>query len=139
MLKCGITHPELIKALAAAGHGSNIVIADGNFPADIGVPENASKVFLNYKPDTPKVPEVLEAVLQMVNIEAAMAPVRDDMLDVPVFPEYRALLPEDIELQKLTRWDFRATCMAPETGLLIQTGDLRLYCCIILTVGIRTE
>ena len=138
MLKCAITHPELLKALAEAGHGSNIVIADGNFPADIGVPETCKKVFLNWKADVPKVPEILEAVLQMVNVEAAAAPVRDDMKDVEVFPEYRALLSAGMEIRKLKRWDFRAECMKPETALLIQTGDLRLYTCIILTVGIRT-
>ncbi len=139
MINSGIIHPEILKALAEAGHGSNIIIADGNFPADIGVPAHTKKVFLNYKPDVPKVPEVLEAVLKMVNVEAAAAPVRDDLSDAPVFPEYRALLPKEVEIKKLRRWDFRAACAAPETALLIQTGDLRLYCCIILTVGVRTE
>lgn len=134
-----IIHPEILKALATAGHGSNIIITDGNFPADIGVPEHTKKVFLNFRPDVLKVPEVLEAVVKMVNIEAAAAPVRDDMKDVPVFPEYRALLPQNIEIKKLKRWDFRAACMAPETALLIQTGDRRPYCCIILTIGVRTE
>lgn len=139
MINCAIPHPEIMRALAEAGHGTNIVIADGNFPADIGVPAHATKVFLNYRPDAPKVPEVLEAVLKMIPVEAAMAPVRDDMADVPVFPEYRALLPQNMEIKKLTRWQFRETCMLPETGLLIQTGDLRLYTCIILTVGVRTK
>jgi len=133
-----IIHPEILKALATAGHGSNIIIADGNFPADIGVPSHTPKVYLNFRPDVLKVPEVLEAVAKMVNVEAAAAPVRDDLSDAPVFPEYRTLLPEGMEIKKLTRWDFRAACMAPETALLIQTGDVRLYCCIILTVGVRT-
>ena len=115
------------------------MIADGNFPADIGVPAHAQKVFLNFRPDVLKVPEVLAAIVRMVNVEAAAAPVRDDLADVPVFPEYRALLPKGMEIRKLKRWDFRAACMAPETTLLIQTGDLRLYCCIILTVGVRTS
>ena len=53
--------------------------------------------------------------------------------------EFQELLPEDVKIEKIKRWDFRAACMAPETGLLIQTGDLRLYGCILLTVGIRTE
>lgn len=139
MLISEITHPEILKALASAGHGSNIVIADGNFPADIGVPPNTTKVFLNFGPDVLKVTEVLNSIVKMVNIEAAAAPVRDDFADGPVIPEYRALLPKGIEIKKLKRWDFRAACMAPETALLIQTGDLRLYCCIILTIGVRTE
>lgn len=133
-----IIHPDILKALAKAGHGSNIIVADGNFPSDIGVPENTPKVYLNFRPDVLKVPEVLEAVVKMVNVEAAAAPVRDDMEDASVFPEYRALLPEGVKIKKLKRWDFRAACMLPETALLIQTGDSRLYCCIILTVGVRT-
>lgn len=138
MISGDIIHPEILKALAKAGHGSNIIIADGNFPSDIGVPENTPRVYLNFRPDMLKVPEVLEAIVKMVNIEAAAAPVRDDLGDVPVFTEYRAILPEGVEIKKLKRWDFRAACMEPETALLIQTGDLRLYCCIILTVGVRT-
>jgi L-fucose mutarotase len=134
-----ITHPELLKALATAGHGSNIVIADGNFPTDIGVPAGTPKVFLNLGPDKLKVPEVLEYIVKAVGIESVAAPVRDDMLDVPVFSEFRAILPEGLEIKKLKRWDFRKACMAPETALLIQTGDLRGYCCLILTIGIRPD
>ena len=132
-------HPELLKALAQAGHGSNILIADGNFPADIGVPERAAKVFLNYAPNKPLVPEVLETVTKLVDVESALVAVRDDGKDTPIMDEFRSLLPEGTPLEKVGRWDFRAACMAPETGLLIQTGDLRLYGCILLTVGIRTE
>ncbi len=134
-----IINPDLLKALAEAGHGSNILIADGNFPADIGVPERTTKVFLNYAPDKPRVTDVLEAVLKLVNVESAVVAVRDDMKDTPIMAEFQELLPEDVKIEKIKRWDFRAACMAPETGLLIQTGDLRLYGCILLTVGIRTE
>lgn len=132
-------HPDLLKALASAGHGSNILIADGNFPADIGVPERTEKVFLNYAPDKPRVTEVLETVSKLVNIESAVVAVRDDFNDTPIMQEFQQYLPEGVTIQKKTRWDFRAACSAPETGLLIQTGDLRLYGCILLTVGIRTE
>ena len=134
-----IINPDLLKALAEAGHGSNILIADGNFPADIGVPERTTKVFLNYAPDKPRVTDVLEEVLKLVNVESAVVAVRDDMKDTPIMAEFQELLPEDVKIEKIKRWDFRAACMAPETGLLIQTGDLRLYGCILLTVGIRTE
>lgn len=74
-----------------------------------------------------------------MNIESAVVAVRDDMKDTEIMGEFRQRLPEGVQIQKLKRWDFRAACMAPETGLLIQTGDLRLYGCILLTVGIRTE
>ncbi|NLF56040.1 MAG: RbsD or FucU transport, partial [Candidatus Hydrogenedens sp.] len=30
MLKQRLTHPDILEALAAAGHGSKVLIADGN-------------------------------------------------------------------------------------------------------------
>ena len=132
-------HPELLRALAAAGHGSNILIADGNFPADIGVPERTEKVFLNFAPNKPLVTEVLETVTKLVNVESALVAVLDDGKDTAIMKEFQERLPKGVQMKKQGRWDFRASCMAPETGLLIQTGDLRLYGCILLTVGIRTE
>ncbi|HOS03406.1 MAG TPA: RbsD/FucU domain-containing protein, partial [Candidatus Hydrogenedentes bacterium] len=33
MLKQRLIHPEILDALAAAGHGSKILITDGNYPA----------------------------------------------------------------------------------------------------------
>ena len=137
MIQGDIIHPEILRALAGAGHGANIVIADGNFPTDIGVPARTPKVYLNFRPDVLKVPEVLEGILKMVRVESAAAPVRDDMEDVPVFPEYRKLLPQGMEIKKLKRSEFRAACMSQDTALLIQTGDMRPYCCIILPLGVR--
>ncbi|MDA1358383.1 hypothetical protein O1R50_02050 [Glycomyces luteolus] len=32
MLTCGLVHPPLLAALAAAGHGSRILLADWHFP-----------------------------------------------------------------------------------------------------------
>ena len=87
MIYGDIIHPEILKALSEAGHGTNIVIADGNFPADIGVPDTAKKVFLNLAPDKMKVTDVLKEIVKAVNIESAAAPVMDTMEDAPVFPE----------------------------------------------------
>jgi len=138
MIYSKVIHPQILRALAGAGHGANIVIADGNFPTDIGVRPETPKVFLNFKPDVLKVPDVLEGILEMIPVEAVSAPVRDDMLDPPVFAEYRSLLPAGIQINKLTRKEFRNECLSPDTALLIQTGDMRTYCCIILTIGVAT-
>ncbi len=32
MLKTKLTHPEILQALARAGHGSRVLIADGDYP-----------------------------------------------------------------------------------------------------------
>ena len=42
MLKQTLIHPDILEALAAAGHGSKILITDGNFPASTVLGENAS-------------------------------------------------------------------------------------------------
>ena len=36
MLKYRLTHPEILAALAGAGHGSQVLIADGNYPFSTG-------------------------------------------------------------------------------------------------------
>ena len=33
MLNYTLVHPPLLRALAAAGHGSQVLLADGNYPA----------------------------------------------------------------------------------------------------------
>ena len=36
MLKTTLLHPEILNALAGAGHGAQVLIADGNYPASTG-------------------------------------------------------------------------------------------------------
>lgn len=36
MIKYKLTHPEILEALASAGHGSQVLIADGNYPFATG-------------------------------------------------------------------------------------------------------
>ena len=37
MLYGPMTHPQFLRALAAAGHGSKILLADANYPHTTGV------------------------------------------------------------------------------------------------------
>jgi len=137
MINTEIIHPEILKALAGAGHGSTILIADGNYPVSTGAPAEAQKVYLNFAPDLLSVPDVLKHIAKVVPIEAVTAIVPDDGEEPPVFLQYRELLPIGLEIDKLTRFDFYDAVNQPNLALVIATGERRTYSCILLTIGVR--
>jgi L-fucose mutarotase len=136
MISTKLTHPEILKALASAGHGSKVVLADSNYPFSTGSNPNAVHVYLNLTPGTVKVTEVLEVLIGTIPIEAAHAIQPDDGSSPPIFDEYRDILPDDLELATLGRYDFYATAKSEDTALIIATGEQRTWACIILTIGV---
>src|SRR4029453_14154579 len=82
MLRTRLIHPEILAALAAAGHGSRVLISDGNFPPPPAPPPRPRLVFLNLSPGRVTVTEVLEAVAPTVPLEAA-AVMRPHDADAP--------------------------------------------------------
>ena len=50
MLLTPLLHPEINAVLAAAGHHSKVLIADGNYPASTTLGPNAKLVSLNLAP-----------------------------------------------------------------------------------------
>jgi L-fucose mutarotase len=137
MLKGKLLHPQILEALAASGHGSMILISDGNYPHITGSPQTAKKVFLNLSPGTVKVTEVLQALVSAIPIEsvAVMNPPSDKPLP-EIYSEFKKILPEDVEWKNLQRFDFYDFARNPNTSLVIATGDQRLYANIILTIGV---
>src|SRR5688500_12738955 len=71
MLKGALLHPEILEALGRAGHGSKVLISDGNFPHATALGPNARLVFLNLAPGLLGVTEVLKVLAQAIPIEAA--------------------------------------------------------------------
>ncbi len=63
MLKTKLLHPDILQALGRAGHGSKVLIADGNYPFTTGSPATAEKVFLNLMPGMVKVTDVLKVLV----------------------------------------------------------------------------
>lgn len=63
-----ILSPELLKILDEMGHGDEIVIGDGNFPAA----SNAQRLV---RLDGHNVPEILDAVLQLMPLDTYQVPV----------------------------------------------------------------
>ncbi len=136
MLKYKLIHPEIIGFLAGAGHGAQVLIADSNFPANTKIGPNSSVIYLNLSPGIPSATQVLQAILSAINIEeaAVMQPEKGD--EPPIFNEFKKLLPPEIELKRLGRFEFYNAVKEPDTALIIQTGEQRLYANILLTLGV---
>ena len=69
MLTGQLIHPEILHFLSLCGHGSKILIADGNYPLKAKT-VNANKIYLGLTPGTPTVTDVLKAVNSVANFEA---------------------------------------------------------------------
>jgi L-fucose mutarotase len=135
MLRTRLIHPEILAALAAAGHGSQVLISDGNFPHATATPPGARRVYLNLSPGRVTVTEVLEAVAATIPLEAA-AVMRPHDADVPaVLEEYRALLPPGTPVEVVDRLAFYELARRPDVTLAVATGDQRLYANLLLTIG----
>ncbi|HET7080422.1 MAG TPA: RbsD/FucU family protein [Chloroflexia bacterium] len=135
MLKGKLIHPQILEALGRAGHGSKILIADGNYPFATAVGPQARQVFLNLSPGLVPVTAVLDALVPAIPIEAAavMMPPGDEPA---IFAEFRALLPPELELQALDRFAFYAAARDESVALLVATGEQRVYANILLTIGV---
>jgi L-fucose mutarotase len=135
MLKYQLLHPEILEALGTAGHGAQVLIADGNYPFATRSCRDARKVYLNLAPDLLKATDVLGVLAGAIVVEAAHVMVPDTGGEPPIFAEFRALLP-GVELQTLGRFEFYDAARSPELALVIATGERRVYANILLTIGV---
>ncbi len=136
MLKTKLLHPEILQALGGAGHGSQVLIADGNYPFSTRSNPDAEIVFLNLAPGLVTVTDVLRVLVQAIPIEAAhvMQPASGE--EPPIFDEFRSLLPQDVKLQPLGRFEFYDAADGPDVALVIATGEQRIYANLLLTIGV---
>lgn len=135
MLKQRLIHPEILRALAAAGHGATVLLADANYPFSTGAHPGAARVFLNFAPDLLKVTDVLAVLREAMPIEAAHVMVPESGPEPEIFAEFRALIPE-VSLSCLGRSEFYDSARGRDLALLIATGERRLYANILLTIGV---
>ena len=134
MLKYKLTHPQILAALASAGHGSQILIADGNYPFSTGSNPAATHVYLNLTRGSAPVDHVLSVISDAVPIEAAHVMMPTEGPEPPIFRAFREILA--LELQPLERFAFYAAARQPNVALVIATGEQRLYANILLTIGV---
>lgn len=134
MLTTGCINPRIMEALAYCGHGSKILIADGNYPLR-EKSGNAEKVYLGLCPGSPTVTDVLHTLLSVANFERAEVMVPEEGPEPQIFAEFRKKL-SGMELESLSRSGFYQACMEPGAVVLaISTGEQRTFANILLTVA----
>ncbi len=134
MLKGKLIHPEIMAALAMCGHGDKVLIADGNYPLDSKATE-ADLVYLGLMPGTPTVPEVLEAILSVVNVEKAEVMDPADGTTPEISGTFKEML-DGMELDLLGRYEFYDACCEKPVRLAISTGEKRVYANLLITIGV---
>ena len=148
MLNHELIHPEISLILARAGHSSQVLIADGNYPASSSLGPRATLVSLNLAPGLVTVAQVLQTLLATIPIEAVhtMGMPEDDPHrldhDPPVWNEFRQIISKansDLELAPIPRWEFYEAAGSERQVLTIQTGDQALWANLLLTIGVRTQ
>ena len=136
MLRSALTHPDILDSLARAGHGSQVLIADGNYPFSTGANPVADRVYLNLTPGIPLATDVLRVILTAIAVEAAHVMVPQEGPEPPIFAEFRELLGEDIPLQTLGRFEFYEAARGQDIALVIATGEQRVWANVLLTIGV---
>jgi L-fucose mutarotase len=135
MLRTGLTHPQILEVLAAAGHGSLVLISDGNYPSLTAPHPGARRVYLNLRPGLVTVTDVLETLQRVMPIEEAVLMDADDGKEVAIHAELVGLLDPETRITHVTRTDFYAATRSDRLALVIATGDERWYANILLTMG----
>jgi L-fucose mutarotase len=136
MLKYRLTHPEILAALGSAGHGSQVLIADGNYPFTTGSNPAAKKVFLNLTRGSAPVDEVLRVLVDAIPIEAAHVMMPAEGPEPTIFAAFRRILRGEVALQSYGRFEFYDAARGPNVALVIATGEQRIYANLLLTIGV---
>lgn len=134
-----ILSPELLKVLMEMGHGDEIVIGDGNFPA-------ASIAQRLIRLDGHGVPEILDAILQLMPLDTYVdAPVA--LMNIgegeeipPIWDTYKKIVNEkegDKAIEKIERFAFYDR--AKKAYAVIATGETAIYANVILKKGVVKE
>src|SRR5688572_31267460 len=145
MLKSQLLHPHVTAAVARAGHGSKVLISDGNYPHWTKRGPNAEVVYLNLAPGQVSVTDVLRVLVGAIPIEAAAVmetlktgpyAMKDDP---PIWNEFRQILKGagvDAALDRIERFAFYDAAGTRDVCLTIATGEQRIYANLLLTIGV---
>ena len=133
--------PKLLKILCEMGHGDEIVIADGNFPA-ASVNDRVVRL------DGHNGVEVLKAVISVFPLDTyaesnaiLMTPVPGDNVETPIWQDYAAVLKDSegdaMRMDQIERFAFYER--AKKAYAVIATGESALYANLILKKGVIKE
>ncbi len=135
-----ILSPELLKVLCEMGHGDEIVLADGNFPA-----ESVGKDAIVIRADGHSVPALLDAVLALMPLDqyseqpvALMQVVPGDPCVPVIWDEYKAILEkhkaDSTAIEMVERFAFYER--AKKARAIVATGEEAIYANILLKKGV---
>ena len=133
-----ILSPELLKVLMEMGHGDELVIADGNFPA-------ASTAQRLVRSDGNCVPDLLDAILKFFPLDSFVPHPVGLMAVVPghdyqpvIWPIYRDIIlrhePDFKEFEMIERFAFYER--AKQAYAILTSSETALYANIILKKGV---
>ncbi|HTP58965.1 MAG TPA: L-fucose mutarotase [Spirochaetia bacterium] len=133
-----ILSPELLKVLAEMGHGDELVIADGNFPA-------VSMAQRLVRADGHGVAPLLDAILSLFPLDsfvphpaALMSVVPGDQTKPTIWEEYRAIVRRHekgfTDFEMVERFAFYERTR--KAYAVLATGEAALYANIILKKGV---
>jgi L-fucose mutarotase len=133
-----VISPELMSILMRMGHGDEIVLADGNFPA-----ESCAQRLV--RADGHGVTELLDAILRFFPLDSfvdhpasVMQPVDETTPEPPIWTDYRRVLSQhegrEIILRPIER--FRFYDFAKSAYAVIATGETAVYANLILKKGV---
>jgi L-fucose mutarotase len=130
--------PDLLYVLRAMGHGDEITIVDGNYPAESAGPQVV-------RLDGVSATDALDAILSVMPLddfvpEACwhMEPAAGASPEQPIFDEFRASIAKhegaSFKLASIERFKFYER--ANRAFAMVATGERRLYGNIILKKGV---
>lgn len=130
--------PELLKVLMEMGHGDELVLADGNFPA-------ASHAKRLVRADGHGVSELFDAILTLFPLDtyvkqpiALMEVVPGDSVETPIWRDFESIVRQRTSLESpfeyVERFAFYER--AKNAYAIVATGENALYANIILKKGV---
>ena len=133
-----VISPELMSVLMRMGHGDELVLADGNFPAE----SCAQRIV---RADGHSVVELLDAIMMFFPLDtfvdhpaSVMQPVDEAASEPPIWREYRRVLAlhegSEVELRPIER--FRFYDFAKSAYAIVATGETSVYANLILKKGV---
>ena len=130
--------PGSSRALGEAGHGAQVLIADGNYPLRTRSNEAAQRVYLNLAPGLVSVTDVLRALVDAIPIEAAhvMTPGRRERARRSSRTSGGCSPASTSSASDGSR--STTPQRGPDVALAIATGEQRLYANLLLTIGVVT-
>lgn len=139
-----ILSPELLKVLCEMGHSDQIVLSDGNFPA-----ESMGKDCKVIRCDGHGVPELLEAILKVFPLDTyveksvkLMEVVPGDTVETPIWDTYKEIVSKydnrgENTVGNIERFAFYEE--AKKAYAIVATGEKALYANVILQKGVVVE